>query len=207
MFQVYYCFNKVFVFVSLIEPEFSRADRGWQGWDPNDPKAVYFVEMRHVCQAEQERLGQGRESKVPHWGLGIVWMLCVFYVVLPCLPGGGFETILCLRDTAPTRCVRNDRWFQTFFMFTPKIGEDFPFDEHIFQMGWFETTNQLSMKKHPSNRGPQHTGSQRGGGLPTRRVHGWGYGGFNLEGWQSCEKRPNGVQTSEHCEDVFWVVF
>ena len=34
MFQVYYCFNihlsfgKVFVFVSLIEPEFSRADRG-----------------------------------------------------------------------------------------------------------------------------------------------------------------------------------
>ena len=27
------------------------------------------------------------------------------------------ETILCLRDTAPTRCVRNDRWFQTFFSF------------------------------------------------------------------------------------------
>ena len=29
--------------------------------------------------------------------------------------GGGFK-----QDTAPTRCVRNDRWFQTFFMFTPK---------------------------------------------------------------------------------------
>ncbi len=30
------------------------------------------------------------------------------------------------------------RWWQLkyFFMFTPKIGEDFQFDEHIFQMGW-----------------------------------------------------------------------
>ena len=28
-------------------------------------------------------------------------------------------------------------WFQRFFIFTPKIGEDFLFDEHIFQMGWF----------------------------------------------------------------------
>ena len=28
-------------------------------------------------------------------------------------------------------------WFQIFFIFTPKIGEDFQFDEHIFQMGWF----------------------------------------------------------------------
>ena len=27
-------------------------------------------------------------------------------------------------------------WFQIFFIFTPKIGEDFQFDEHIFQMGW-----------------------------------------------------------------------
>jgi len=30
-------------------------------------------------------------------------------------------------------------WFQNvsniFFIFTPKLGEDFPFDEHIFQMG------------------------------------------------------------------------
>ncbi len=31
------------------------------------------------------------------------------------------------------------RWWQLkyFFMFTPKIGEDFEFDEHIFQRGWF----------------------------------------------------------------------
>ena len=28
-------------------------------------------------------------------------------------------------------------WFQTFFMFTPNLGEDSHFDEHIFQMGWF----------------------------------------------------------------------
>ena len=28
-------------------------------------------------------------------------------------------------------------WFQIFFIFTPKFGEDSHFDEHIFQMGWF----------------------------------------------------------------------
>ena len=28
-------------------------------------------------------------------------------------------------------------WFQIFFIFTPKIGEDYHFDKHIFQMGWF----------------------------------------------------------------------
>ena len=28
-------------------------------------------------------------------------------------------------------------WFQTFFIFTPNPGEDSHFDEHIFQMGWF----------------------------------------------------------------------
>ena len=28
-------------------------------------------------------------------------------------------------------------WFQILFIFTPKIGEDSHFDEHIFQMGWF----------------------------------------------------------------------
>ena len=27
------------------------------------------------------------------------------------------------------------KWFQIFFIFTPKIGEDSHFDEHIFQMG------------------------------------------------------------------------
>ena len=28
-------------------------------------------------------------------------------------------------------------WFQTFFSFIPKIGEDEPILTHIFQMGWF----------------------------------------------------------------------
>ena len=28
------------------------------------------------------------------------------------------------------------RWFQTFFIFTPILGEMIQFDEHIFQMGW-----------------------------------------------------------------------
>ena len=32
--------------------------------------------------------------------------------------------------------------FKHFFIFTPKIGEDFQFDEHIFQMGG-STTNQI----------------------------------------------------------------
>ena len=43
-------------------------------------------------------------------------------------------------------------WFQIFFIFTPKIGEDFPFDEHIFQMGWFnhqpENEQQTFLEGH-----------------------------------------------------------
>ena len=37
-------------------------------------------------------------------------------------------------------------WFQSFFIFTPKIGEDFQFDEHIFQKGVGSTTNQASAR-------------------------------------------------------------
>ena len=33
--------------------------------------------------------------------------------------------------------------FKYFFIFTPKIGEDSHFDEHIFRMGWFN--HQLDM--------------------------------------------------------------
>ena len=34
------------------------------------------------------------------------------------------------------------RWFQIFFIFTPKIGEMIQFDgSHFFPMGWFKTTN------------------------------------------------------------------
>ena len=28
-------------------------------------------------------------------------------------------------------------WFQIFFIFTPILGEMIQFDDHIFQMGWF----------------------------------------------------------------------
>ena len=28
-------------------------------------------------------------------------------------------------------------WFQTFFMFIPKLGEVIQIDDHIFEMGWF----------------------------------------------------------------------
>ena len=51
------------------------------------------------------------------------------------------ETILCLRVTAPTRCVRQNRWFQTFFIFTPTWGR-FPFWLMFFR--WVgSTTNQF----------------------------------------------------------------
>ena len=41
--------------------------------------------------------------------------------------------------SAPTRCVRQDRWFQRFLFFSPQIGEMIQFDkQHIFQIGWFK---------------------------------------------------------------------
>ena len=36
-------------------------------------------------------------------------------------------------------------WFQTFFIFTPNLGEMIQFDEHIFQMGWFNHQPVLHM--------------------------------------------------------------
>ena len=45
-----------------------------------------------------------------------------------------------LRRWNPRKC-RPRWWFQTFFIFTPNLGEDFQFDEHIFQMGG-STSNQ-----------------------------------------------------------------
>ena len=55
---------------------------------------------------------------------------------------------------SPTRCVRQDRWFQTFFIFTPKLGEDFhPFWlAHIFQMGLFN--HQRDQRSLGSFKGP-----------------------------------------------------
>ena len=51
-------------------------------------------------------------------------------------------------------------WFQLFFIFTPKIGEMIQFDEHFFQMGWFnhqldkwmfEFCSSMGCKYHPDN--------------------------------------------------------
>ena len=42
-------------------------------------------------------------------------------------------------------CPWSRWWFQTCCIFTPILGEDFPFDEHIFQMGG-STTNQVIIK-------------------------------------------------------------
>ena len=59
---------------------------------------------------------------------------------IPCSAHRTSETILCLRVTAPTRCDRHDRWFQTFFIFTLTWGND-PIWLIFFR--WVETTNQL----------------------------------------------------------------
>ena len=40
-------------------------------------------------------------------------------------------------------------WFQTFFLFTPNLGKMIQFDEHIFQMGGWKTTNQYLVFLHP----------------------------------------------------------
>ena len=41
--------------------------------------------------------------------------------------------------------------FKHFFIFTPKIGEMIQFDEHIFQMGWFNHQLETSFVS-PSSR-------------------------------------------------------
>ena len=39
--------------------------------------------------------------------------------------------------------IKRTRWWQLKdFLFSPLFGEDFQFDDHIFQMGWWKTTNQ-----------------------------------------------------------------
>ena len=37
------------------------------------------------------------------------------------------------------------KYFLIFFMFTPKIGEDSHFDDHIFSDGWSKTTNSFCL--------------------------------------------------------------
>ena len=46
------------------------------------------------------------------------------------------ETLILLRSAWIFQ--KKSRWWQLkHFLFSPLFGEDFQFDEHIFQMGWF----------------------------------------------------------------------
>ncbi len=67
--------------------------------------------------------------------------------------GGGFK--YCLGVTAPTGCVRQDRWFQIFLVFNPTWWNDPIWLAHIFQMGWFN--HQLEIESaipHGSKKSP-----------------------------------------------------
>ena len=55
--------------------------------------------------------------------------------------------------------VKSRWWFQIFFIFTPKIGEDEPILTNIFQMGW---NHQLVVTKFRQNY-PGLVGFQRAG--------------------------------------------
>ena len=59
--------------------------------------------------------------------------ICTFYLGVY-LPYGPFRYHL---FGQPPYLSISGWWFQRFFIFTPKIGEMIQFDEHIFQMGWF----------------------------------------------------------------------
>ena len=56
----------------------------------------------------------------------------------------GQGTITANKLTSHQRIMYLPRWwFQIFFTFTPNFAEDSHFDEHIIQMGWWKSTNQL----------------------------------------------------------------
>ena len=49
----------------------------------------------------------------------------------------GFHAGFCRADDFRRQQKMARWWFQIFFIFTPNLGKDSHFDEHIFQMGWF----------------------------------------------------------------------
>ena len=55
-----------------------------------------------------------------------VIMVCIMFF-------STFAKILC----SSTNYTTSRWWKLKYFFFTPKIGEDSHFDEHIFQLGWF----------------------------------------------------------------------
>ena len=60
------------------------------------------------------------------------------------------ETILYLRVTAPTRCVRQDRWFQIFYIFTP-IWWKLPFWRAYFSDGLVQPPTRFCNHRQLSN--------------------------------------------------------
>ena len=48
---------------------------------------------------------------------------------------GTFESMIF--QLSPSGGMLARWWFQIFLIFTPNPGEMIQFDEHIFQMGWF----------------------------------------------------------------------
>ena len=63
------------------------------------------------------------------WGAG--WLLFG-------LPAGNLRVVDCQYGSKFLRLSTSSRWWQLkYFLFSPLFGEDFQFDEHIFQMGWF----------------------------------------------------------------------
>ena len=107
----------------------------WSPWD------YYFVsesisKCRGMLVQSEEMSSQclhifpNSSQSLPHmFSCGrLHWRLGKLFIQMPKqLLGGAHrtsETILCLRDTAPTQCVRKDPWFQIFFIFTPTWRND-----------------------------------------------------------------------------------
>ena len=66
-------------------------------------------------------------------------------------------SMLLHRRSLPTRTNHYRSWFQTnIVIFTPKVGEAFQFDEHIFQMGWFNHQPDSSFQAMKIDRLPKN---------------------------------------------------
>ena len=91
--------------------------RVYRGWNPT-----------HLCGDYFRSHEIGGETILPCASAVVVlWFMLVLFTymyTIPCRALRISETILCLRGTAPTQCVRHDRWFQMYFMFTPAWWND-----------------------------------------------------------------------------------
>ena len=127
----------------------------WPAWRTNDPKRCSTIKafqvQRHVFVTYQVCLFYCRGGfkdhpiKGPYKNNLILWRTneC------PLKINGWFRCISYIKVVRLFRghalvfrgCIMARGWFQLFFIFT--LGEDSHFDEHIFQLGWFN--HQLAM--------------------------------------------------------------